>query len=291
MRPLRTRLEEARRRLGIPWQVLDRDYVLSWVLAGISHTPGLRDTLAFKGGTALRKCYFEDYRFSEDLDFTGTGDLPRGDELEILVKEACRAAEGSLASYAPVGIFCERYTEREPHPEGQEAFTIRARLPWQNRPQTRVLVEVTVDEPLLWSTKRCTILHDYGEPMDAEVQVYALEEVIAEKLRAILQQIDSLERREWSRSRGRDYYDLWRVLGAYRDQLDMTEFSRLLHAKCAVRGVSFAGAGDFFDERMLGNVGGTWEQWLGPLVPGLPSFETVLRQLRPQVELLIAGTN
>lgn len=31
----------------------------------------LRETLVFKGGTALRKCDFGDYRFSEDLDFSG----------------------------------------------------------------------------------------------------------------------------------------------------------------------------------------------------------------------------
>jgi len=28
--------------------------------------------LAFKGGTALRRCWFENHRFSEDLDFTLT---------------------------------------------------------------------------------------------------------------------------------------------------------------------------------------------------------------------------
>ena len=86
MRPLRTRLQEARRRLGIPWEVLELDYVLSWVLAGISQTPALRDTLAFKGGTALSKCYFEDYRFSEDLDFTGIGAVPGDKDLEDLVR-------------------------------------------------------------------------------------------------------------------------------------------------------------------------------------------------------------
>ena len=37
MRPLRTRLQEARQRLGIPWEVLERDYLLSWILAGVSH--------------------------------------------------------------------------------------------------------------------------------------------------------------------------------------------------------------------------------------------------------------
>ena len=77
MRPLRTHLQEARGRLGIPWEVLERDYLLSWVLAGISHTQVLQDTLVFKGGTALRKGYFGDYRFSEDLDFSALEGVPQ----------------------------------------------------------------------------------------------------------------------------------------------------------------------------------------------------------------------
>ena len=53
----------------IPERVLERDYCLSWILVGLARG-ALRDRLAFKGGTALKKCYFGDYRFSEDLDFT-----------------------------------------------------------------------------------------------------------------------------------------------------------------------------------------------------------------------------
>lgn len=55
----------------IPEAVIERDYVLAWFLTGLAGHP-LRDVLAFKGGTALRRCWFEDYRFSEDLDFTPT---------------------------------------------------------------------------------------------------------------------------------------------------------------------------------------------------------------------------
>jgi hypothetical protein len=55
----------------IPEAVIERDYVLAWFLTGLAGHP-LREVLAFKGGTALRRCWFEDYRFSEDLDFTLT---------------------------------------------------------------------------------------------------------------------------------------------------------------------------------------------------------------------------
>ena len=53
----------------IPETVLERDYCLSWFLVGLASST-LRHRLAFKGGTALKKCYFGDYRFSEDLDFS-----------------------------------------------------------------------------------------------------------------------------------------------------------------------------------------------------------------------------
>ena len=49
--------------------VLERDYCLAWFLAALEETD-LRTRLALKGGTALKRCYFGDYRFSEDLDFT-----------------------------------------------------------------------------------------------------------------------------------------------------------------------------------------------------------------------------
>ena len=62
------------RRLAGAWRtdvtVVERDYVLSWVLAGLYRRAALAERLIFKGGTALRKCYFPDYRFSADLDFT-----------------------------------------------------------------------------------------------------------------------------------------------------------------------------------------------------------------------------
>ena len=236
MRPLRTRLQEARGRLGIPWEVLERDYLLSWVLAGVGQTPTLRDKLVFKGGTALRKCYFGDYRFSEDLDFSALEGVPKGEEMERMVREACETAIRLLEEYAPVEVSCERYTEREPHPGGQEAFAIRARFPWQSRLQTRVMIEVTMDERVRLPAERRQVIHDYGEPLNAEVKVYSLEEIVAEKLRALLQQADMFERRGWSRSRARDYYDLWRVLGTYKDRMDLASFDSFLREKCAVRG-------------------------------------------------------
>ena len=144
--------------------------------------------------------------------------------MPVLSTASWTTSMSMLDEYAPMEIVSERYTEREPHPGGQEAFTIRSRFPWQNHPQTRVMIEATVDERILWPVEKRRVIHEYGEPLDVDVQVYSLEEVVAEKLRALLQQADMFERRGWSRStRPR----LLRRLASPRHLLGQNESGRL----------------------------------------------------------------
>ena len=56
--------------LGLTPHVVEKDYVLGWLLWGVANHEAIADTWTFKGGTCLKKCFFETYRFSEDLDFT-----------------------------------------------------------------------------------------------------------------------------------------------------------------------------------------------------------------------------
>lgn len=58
------------REFGLRPDIIEKDYVLGWIIAGIHNHPALRESWIFKGGTCLKKCFFETYRFSEDLDFT-----------------------------------------------------------------------------------------------------------------------------------------------------------------------------------------------------------------------------
>jgi predicted nucleotidyltransferase component of viral defense system len=56
--------------LSLEANVVEKDYVLGWLLAGIYSSQSFSEKWVFKGGTCLKKCYFETYRFSEDLDFS-----------------------------------------------------------------------------------------------------------------------------------------------------------------------------------------------------------------------------
>ena len=120
--------------------------------------------------------------------------------------------------------------------------------------------------------------------------MYSLEEIVAEKVRALLQQEDLIERRGWSRSRARDYYDLSRILGTYRDKMNLEGFESLLREECSVRGVSFAGSDESFHYAMLAHVEETRGRWLGPLVPQLPPIEVVAGRLRPAIAALFSSS-
>jgi len=186
MKPLRMRIREAASSTGVGEQVVEKDYALSYVLAGIAAQPELAGSLVFKGGTALKKLFFGDYRFSEGLDFSAL-DSPRGDDLEHAVRQAVGHSAELLAEQGAFALEVARYVEREPHPHGQEAFVIRVRFPWHPSPLCRVKLEISHDEPGLLEPDSRTMIHGYGENMDVKVRCYQLEEVIAEKLRCLLQ--------------------------------------------------------------------------------------------------------
>jgi len=287
LKPLRQRLEYTRKATGAPWEILERDYLLSFILAGIAGVKDLNDTLVFKGGTALKKCYFGDYRFSEDLDYSALPNAPQGKVLEKLMLEACDKASVLMNEYSPVQVICKRYSEKKPHPYGQEAFEIRARFPWHKELLARVLVEITYKEKLLKPAVKKTLIHKYGERLSTKIAVYSLEEIIAEKLRAILQNKRILEKRGWSRSRARDFYDLWRILKTYSRSLKLTGFKHFLELKCQMKGVSFKNSDDFFPDVVMREVEKTWDQWLGPLVPELPPYKKVIDELKPFVEKIL----
>ena len=71
----KSELQRLANREKVALGVLEKDYVLTEVLKSLSRVTLLSDLLVFKGGTALRKVYFADWRYSEDLDFTAKHDM------------------------------------------------------------------------------------------------------------------------------------------------------------------------------------------------------------------------
>lgn len=178
--------------------VLERDYSLAWFLVGLSRS-ALREALVFKGGTALKRCYFGDYRFSEDLDFT----LAEPRELDAILA-------GLKAVYAEVqrasGIVVRfARADRKSHQNSHTVY-LSYEGPLPAASPKEVKVDITIREQLVRPVEDRPVLRGYEEyadlPEDAPVRVYTLEEIAVEKLVA---------RTDKTRNEPRDLYDLWHL--------------------------------------------------------------------------------
>ncbi|PIZ13785.1 MAG: hypothetical protein COY53_02970, partial [Elusimicrobia bacterium CG_4_10_14_0_8_um_filter_37_32] len=152
----------------------------------------------------------------------------------------------------------------------------------------KVMIEITMDEQVIIKPQKKRIIHGYEEDVKQEIFVYSLEEIVAEKMRALLQHLKKLEERGWSRSRARDYYDLWKIFDHYKKTLKKDEIPALFLEKCKVKKIDFSGPESLFNDVMLDYVKKTWQQWMGPLVPDLPEFEVVIKDLRKNILGLFA---
>jgi uncharacterized protein len=261
--------------------IVEKDYALSYLLAAVSATEGLKDNLILKGGTALKKLYFPDYRFSEDLDYS-TRTIGPIQQIDTYMESATRWMVECLNERGPFQVNFEQLVLKKPHPGDQIAYIVRVQFPLHHQPLCRLKLEITIDEPILALTENRPVLHDFEEDFSAQVHGYSLLEITAEKLRALLQSKARLHERGWGASRVcRDYYDLWNLLR--HPGIISSNLLSLLDKKCAVRGFSYVSPLDFISKDLLTVTRREWKQQLLPFVPEAPHVSELL----DEVEALI----
>ena len=287
MSTLRSILASYQRSTGSSWNLIEQDYALSLILHGISQVEELKEHLVFKGGTCLRKYYFGDYRFSQDADFSVQGEYPRGDLLQSLLTQACGIAAHYLHQKNINAYFdCMRYVEKNPHPTNQEAFTIAIQYPWHRQPLTRVMVEITSAERVVLKPIEKSIIHGYETNFNADLLIYPLEEMIAEKIRALIQFHKKLHERGWGRSRARDYYDVWRIFQSYQNLIDHSLIDYVVREKCATKNLVFEGYHQIFSDELMDDLNDSWERWVRPLVhSNLPDVFYVIADLKKYLSI------
>jgi uncharacterized protein len=277
-------LKEIAKDKNVRLDILEKDYALSYLLVAIANTPGLGDQIALKGGTALRKLYYPGYRFSEDLDYS-TIHLGHVKDFELNMTLASQQMAELLQKNGLFILQFEPLILPQPHPSQQVAYWVRVRFPYHRRPLCRLKVEITTDEPILLPLVHRHVIHEFDEPLEAIVSGYDLQEIVAEKLRTLLQVKSQLAKRGWGASRVcRDYYDLWRILqqeGRFNGQIP-----GLLAEICRVRRVTFEGPMDFLSPDLLNVAYKQWEQLLLPFVPDAPKSDQVLSEVQNLVSIL-----
>jgi predicted nucleotidyltransferase component of viral defense system len=277
MLDVRQLLRAQARKLGVRLDIIEKDYAISYLVAAIAETPALIP-IVLKGGTALRKAYYADYRFSEDLDYSTLDGRPLPDLPEAINAAVRRMAE-RLNERGPFMVTHEPLLLREPHPGGQAAYLVRVRFPGQRQALCRLKVEITVDEPVLLPVESRPLRHGFDEELPAMLRVYALAEIVAEKLRALLQSARHLRERGWGASRVcRDYYDLWSVLrhGDWQGY----SIPDLVRRKSDLRRVTFSSPQDFLAEELLNVARREWRAQLLPFLSQPVPVEQVLSDLQ-----------
>ena len=244
--------------------VIEKDYVLGWLLAGIAHDPILADTWVFKGGTCLRKCFYETYRFSEDLDFTvSAGGPEKPQDLALVFRSigAWLADEVGIELVVEDTSFRERRNRRG-NPATQGRLAYRGPNPPPQLP--KVKIDITSDEVLVHSPALRGIGHQYSDaPLPVEgVACYTLEELFAEKLRALSE-----------RCRPRDLYD---VVHMHRHP-DLAgaapAVAVALARKCEHAGIAVPDAESIRSSPFREEIETEWENMLGHQLPKpLPPF-------------------
>jgi len=242
--------------------VLERDYCLAWLLCAFAQSD-LQPVLAFKGGTALKRCYFADYRFSEDLDFTLREALPF---------EAIRARlEPVYAIVQQQSGIVFTFDRQDPRVRANtHTFYLRytGPLPASND----VKVDITINEVLSFPLENRPVLRGYPEfsdlPEDRPILVYSLNEIAAEKTVALT---------DPARNEPRDLYDLWYLTENNEVQLDQIVpaiCQKLQFREKTCEGLQPALA------RKEARLRALWNTRLAYQMAALPPFDQVFREIR-----------
>jgi predicted nucleotidyltransferase component of viral defense system len=248
----------------IPEAVLERDYCLAWFLVGLSRSP-LREYLVFKGGTALKRCYFGDYRFSEDLDFTLASERPLESILVGLeeVYAQVRSASGIPIHYAR--------EDRKKH-RNNHTFYLAYEGPLPAASPKEVKVDITITERFVLPLEDRTVLRGYDEYSDltddSKIRVYALDEIGVEKVVALTDR---------ARNEPRDLYDVWYLTS--KGHVDLATLMSEIDGKLEFRGRSRETIGEEFKKKEA-RYKELWSPRLGSQLVELPPFEDVFRSVR-----------
>jgi predicted nucleotidyltransferase component of viral defense system len=245
-------LRRLARELDVRLGYAEKNYVNSWILWAI-YTSQYGDNLLFKGGTALSKLYFpETWRYSEDLDFGVEGNY-RGSEAELrdVLEDATRV------SGIDFEVTKHRELQEEAYPTHYVGIDIQYNAVLDHK-NTRSL-DVMIDEYVAFPSVNHR--HSYEDVPEFELTTYSLEEIFAEKLRALYQ-----------RSQARDYYDLYRMIteADVDDSVILPAFTR----KCEHDGLDID-LRDGLPREKREEIRDGWQNTLPDLVAELPEFNLV----------------
>jgi predicted nucleotidyltransferase component of viral defense system len=257
-------IQNKAREVEVRDQQIEKDYILSWILKGIAQHEQLSKIIVFKGGTVLKKVYFADYRFSEDLDFTLLDNNVSNEQIFSWFNETFEFVKEE--ANIPLAII-----DDNEHEDGGINFYISYVGPLGGFGNNKkVKVDISRSEKLEFEPVIKEAIIEYSDEEEFNLLCYPLEELLVEKLRCVMQ-----------RMQPRDYYDIWYLLEVHRMDIDFytSEFKN----KCVSKSLE---PNDFYKklEQKLPQYKARWEKSMRDQIKDLPDFEQVEREVSRKIK-------
>ncbi len=225
----------------VPLAMVERDYAQNWLLKYLNEI-----NMALKGGTGLRKVYYKEYRFSDDLDFTLLGNISKIVLTNKIVKATQKAKEES-------GINFSGITDPDKTKTGY-----RLKVGFRISQTMNVRLDITTldNEEVVLPVAEKSINHLFPDYFDGVIKTYDINEILVEKIRSIFQ-----------RGFPRDLYDVWYLI---RDDIKINK--ELLKRKFEYKGVKI-NTSKLKSEREKIKSG--WLKSLNKQIHDVPDFDLV----------------
>lgn len=260
-------IDERVREWGLAEQVVEKDYVLGWALWGIGSDPLLSQKWVFKGGTCLKKCFLETYRFSEDLDFTVLPDGPLlPEEITPILRGVLeRIGDASGVDFTRREFVLQKHAQYE-YTEGRIYYV----GPRQTPGVASIKLDLSRAEKVVRPTVSKRIVHAYPDtlPEPATVGCYCATELFAEKIRAL-----------GDRCRPRDLFDIVNMHRREEFSANPQEVRAALAEKCQHKQLPVPTYASITTPERLAALKADWENMLGHQLPALPQVDDFLAVL------------
>ena len=178
------------RALAIKYKVtlsaVERDYAQNWLLKHLDEI-----NMALKGGTGLRKVYFSDYRFSDDLDFTLLEDIGERVLTNKINYAIQKAKDESGINFTEISSFVKSNT----------GYKYKVGFVMSQSMNIQLDITTFDNEKVILPVIQREINHIFSDNFYGTIKSYDIREILAEKIRSIFQ-----------RGFPRDLYDVWYLL-------------------------------------------------------------------------------
>lgn len=253
---------------------VEKDYVLGWMLHGISEHKAISSKWLFKGGTSLKKCFFETFRFSEDLDFT-INDHKHLD-VDFLIQTFHEIAD-FLQDETGIEFFKDQFRFKI-RPNQSDKLSAEGVIHYNGPLRRRqgsvatIKIDLTNDEIVVVNSEKKKVHHPYTDEPEKGIwsNCYAFEEVVAEKIRALSQRV-----------RPRDVYD---VVHFFRNR-DLIKNPQLVYnilvKKCDYKNISVPTYESIAQHEKIDELEGQWSNMLAHQLPNLPPLESYWKDIQP----------